>query len=560
MPSWSQSHFLQSLGWATLNSFWQMALLWCLFAAANCVFKPVPNGKYNIAILSIFLGFSWFIATAVLFYQNAATSYTFFENTLTHSNSLLRICLFSASITYLVLLVFPTIRLFKNWRFVQLIKKEGLEKAAPEYRLFVQKIASYLNINKKVKVAVSRFVSSPLTIGYLKPIILLPIATLNNLTANQVEAILLHELAHIRRYDYLVNLLVSIIHTLLYFNPFVKLFVRIVESERETCCDELVLQFGYDKVGYASALLHLEKGTSQHPLLTLGATGKKNLLTRIEKIVGMKKKKTFQLVQMVPLFAALVCILLFNSVLIIKDAEKGANFSYAYENIFVPLQMNSVTPHGKLPADKDFYKVKQNIAATPSTEMSIDIFNGTAENEVSHQQTPAQSNPSLTPVNFDEVDGNLSKEEKENVSTTVAATKKVLSTVQWKEIETSMAEVLDKKEKAVAKQNYLQELENVNWKNIEQNLKVNYDQLDWNTINSNVAKAMNEVKLDSLQTIFAQALNELEKMEKELKGKVKTSLTPMPDASVEELKIAKVTLRNNLDCLKKMRPKKIVRL
>src|SRR5205823_1023949 len=157
-------------------------------------------------------------------------------------------------------------------------------------------------------------VSSPVTIGYLKPIILLPVAALNHLSTAQVEAVLLHELSHIRRYDYLINLIVSVIHTLLYFNPFVKAFINTMEAEREACCDELVLQFGYDKVGYASALLHLEKTSRQYQALALAAAGKQNLLTRIEKIVGMEKKKTFKLVQIVPLFLALFCILLFNSV------------------------------------------------------------------------------------------------------------------------------------------------------------------------------------------------------------------------------------------------------
>jgi beta-lactamase regulating signal transducer with metallopeptidase domain len=128
-------------------------------------------------------------------------------------------------------------------------------------------------------------VKSPLTIGYLKPLILLPLASINNLTVQQVEAVLLHELSHIKRFDYLVNILVSIIHTLLYFNPFARLLIRVVQEERENCCDQMVLQFGYDRVGYASALLSLEKTSLQSHSFVLGAAGRRNLLSRIEKIV-----------------------------------------------------------------------------------------------------------------------------------------------------------------------------------------------------------------------------------------------------------------------------------
>jgi beta-lactamase regulating signal transducer with metallopeptidase domain len=100
------------------------------------------------------------------------------------------------------------------------------------------------------------------------------VAALSNLSTQQVEAILLHELSHIRRYDYLVNFIVSIISTFLYFNPFVKQLARAIEEERENCCDQLVLQFGYDKVGYAAALLTLEKLSAARHALDLAATAK----------------------------------------------------------------------------------------------------------------------------------------------------------------------------------------------------------------------------------------------------------------------------------------------
>ena len=277
MAALSQSHFLQALGWATLNSIWQMALLWAIFSSANQLFKLSSTRKYQASVGAVMVGFAWFVSTFVLYYQNNSSTYAFFENTINHSNSLLNVCLLSASVTYLLLLVFPAVRLFKNLKFVKRIKQEGHQKAQLEYRLFVQKISFLLGITKKVKVAVSTLVTSPVTVGYLKPVILLPVAAMNNLTTAQVEAILLHELSHIRRYDYLLNLVVSIIYTLLYFNPFVKTFINVIESEREACCDELVLQFGYDKVGYASALLHLEKSSGRHQELAMAAAGKQNL-------------------------------------------------------------------------------------------------------------------------------------------------------------------------------------------------------------------------------------------------------------------------------------------
>ena len=211
MANWSQSHFLQSLGWATLNSFWQMALLWCLYLGAGYIFKISSHKKYQLSVLAMVAGFAWFVFSFIYFFKSSSVStVAFFNQSIQESNSLLNIFLLSASIAYLSLLMFPSYKLFKNWQFVQRLKKEGLHKADLHYRLFVQKIAAQLGIKYKVIVYLSELVRSPLTVGYLKPIILLPIAALNNLSTQQVEAILLHEVSHIRRYDYLVNFMISI--------------------------------------------------------------------------------------------------------------------------------------------------------------------------------------------------------------------------------------------------------------------------------------------------------------------------------------------------------------
>ena len=178
MAQWSQLHFLQALGWATLNSFWQMAILWCAFAGVNHLFKLSATKKYQASVGAMLIGFAWFITTFVLYYQNNSSSYAFFENTIAQSNNLLNICLLSPSITYLLLLIFPAMRLFRNWQFVQVIKKEGLGKADLNYRLFVQKVSAHLGITKKVKLVVSNLVSSPAFLFQLFPVRTMPLIKL----------------------------------------------------------------------------------------------------------------------------------------------------------------------------------------------------------------------------------------------------------------------------------------------------------------------------------------------------------------------------------------------
>ena len=282
-------------------------------------------------------GVLWYFFTFFHHYINNAAERTFitYQNwapsTLTWN-----VILSAASVTYLVLFIFPLYHFYKNWQYIHRVRYYGLQKAPFENRLFVNRISTLLGITKKVQVFVSDLVSSPITLGFLKPIILLPIAALNNLSPQQTEAILLHELSHIKRYDYLVNMLITVVGTVFYFNPFIKKFISVIEAEREACCDDLVLQFEYDRLSYASALYLLEQNNTPMELLTIAAAKKKHLLTRIKKIVGIKEKKVFTFNHFVGLCASFLLVLVLNT-LFIASKENGKNVHAA----FSPLE-NSV--------------------------------------------------------------------------------------------------------------------------------------------------------------------------------------------------------------------------
>ncbi|RZM22267.1 MAG: M56 family metallopeptidase, partial [Pedobacter sp.] len=130
----------------------------------------------------------------------------------------------------------------------------------------------------------------PLVLGFLKPVVLFPVALANNMDLNQVEAILIHELSHIRRNDYLLNLVKTAIETILFFNPFIWLSGRFIHIEREHACDDLVVAFTGTPVTYAHALLKLELLQAKNsPAMTMAATGKPQYLyQRIKRITNMK--------------------------------------------------------------------------------------------------------------------------------------------------------------------------------------------------------------------------------------------------------------------------------
>src|SRR5688572_3277120 len=113
MANLSGSHFLQALGWATLNSFWQMALLWILYLGASYLFKLPSIRKYQLSVTAVVTGFAWFLLTFI-YYLNTdkLSTIALFRQTINESNNILQVVLLSASLTYLALLAFPSYRLY----------------------------------------------------------------------------------------------------------------------------------------------------------------------------------------------------------------------------------------------------------------------------------------------------------------------------------------------------------------------------------------------------------------------------------------------------------------
>ena len=120
------------------------------------------------------------------------------------------------------------------------------------------RLARRLHLTRRISLLESRLVDVPTVVGWIKPVVLLPVSALAGLSAEQLEAILAHELAHIRRHDYLVNLLQTLVETLLFYHPAVWWLSGRIRAERENCCDDLAVSLCGDPVTYASALADLE--------------------------------------------------------------------------------------------------------------------------------------------------------------------------------------------------------------------------------------------------------------------------------------------------------------
>ncbi|MBI4551491.1 MAG: HEAT repeat domain-containing protein [Candidatus Latescibacteria bacterium] len=185
---------------------------------------------------------------------------------------------------WLIGVAFLSIRQAGGWVYLQrLTRRAGLPVAQP-WQQSLHRLMQEMGIARPVRLLESARVQVPIVIGWLRPAVLIPMSILTGLTPQQVDAILAHELAHIRRHDYLVNLLQTLVETLLFYHPAVWWVSGRVRQEREYCCDDLAVAVCGDRVAYARALTDLESLRTADHALAPAATGG-SLLDRIRRVI-----------------------------------------------------------------------------------------------------------------------------------------------------------------------------------------------------------------------------------------------------------------------------------
>lgn len=204
---------------------------------------------------------------------------------------------FTSAVPWLVLLWLAgalalTLRLAGGWLLTERLRREPATPLAREWRETLARLARQLRVSRTVRLCESALVEVPTVIGWLRPVILIPASALVGLSRPQLEALLAHELAHIRRHDYLVNLLQSVIETALFYHPAVWWLSGRVRIEREHACDDLAIRATGDVLVYARALTTLETLRGQQPggnnrMLAVAADGG-SLMQRIQRLINVQ--------------------------------------------------------------------------------------------------------------------------------------------------------------------------------------------------------------------------------------------------------------------------------
>lgn len=271
---------LDSLGWAVLHSIWQGALAWVAVIAMRRLLPGAsPNLKCNLQIGALLATFVAFIATfalylgispaavsptfvldlagtgdgntAVLTLASGATDATFGQDGSSlwaawiGSDRLAAATPFIAAV-WVAGFLFSALRYGLGFAAAQSLRSKGISAPSQNWLRRFSRLCEQSGVSRSVRLLVSNRVDQPLTLGLFKPVVLVPVGFLTALPADQVEAILRHELGHIRRYDYAINLIQTAVKVVLFYHPAVHAICHYVEMDREEACDDHAIHHGPD--------------------------------------------------------------------------------------------------------------------------------------------------------------------------------------------------------------------------------------------------------------------------------------------------------------------------
>lgn len=290
---WMTSEPVHNLGLTLLHFVWQGALIGLLYGVCSLLARRArAQVRYDLAVLALAILAATPIATFLYLSSqpavtgggsgNIETLVFALEHSVTSAQA--GTLLHWVVAAWMIGVAILSTRLLLGWRHLTRLRRSADRAAAEHLRPLLDRIGQQLRIVRQVQLAVSSRINSPVVIGWIKPLILLPPAVVVGLPARQLEMVLAHELAHIRRYDHFINLFQTIVETLLFYHPVVLWVSRRIRIERENACDDLAVEVTDNRLAYVEMLATLEKLRQPAPRLVL-AIHDGQILSRIRRLV-----------------------------------------------------------------------------------------------------------------------------------------------------------------------------------------------------------------------------------------------------------------------------------
>jgi beta-lactamase regulating signal transducer with metallopeptidase domain len=310
-------HFVNALGWMIFHSIWQGLIIGLIVSLIyKCCRNISPQARYLVGVFALASIFTLSLFTFMIAYQPVPSP----DDSVIHPSYIISSPAGSpqwadewpdvnpllsgwqqyftgafelVSIIWLVGVLLLSLRLAGGMLVISGMRRQGVAPLPAAWEQRLQRLAVKTGLHRSLTYLQSRKVSVPVVIGILRPVVLIPAMIISGLPADQIEAIMVHELAHIRRHDFLINMLQSIMEALFFYHPVVWIISENIRREREKCCDDFTVRFCGQVVPYARALACLSVMQINAAIPSVAITGnKKNIIHRVERLINKKKMKT----------------------------------------------------------------------------------------------------------------------------------------------------------------------------------------------------------------------------------------------------------------------------
>ncbi|HEY6505505.1 MAG TPA: M56 family metallopeptidase [Chitinophagaceae bacterium] len=400
LHQWFSDSTLKALGWTLVHSLWQGLLAAAVAGIIiYCTRRSAARLRYNLLGAVLFLFVITSVITFIILSNNTGvikeSVYTnvSFENTGSDTGNGEMIVNsetgpLHAFITYfnkyadlfvslwIVFFLLHCTRLLTGFAAVHRLKNYKTSVSPEDWQTRLKQLSRSLSIRQSIRLFESELVKMPVAIGFLKPVILLPLGLLSNLPIDQVETILLHELAHIRRRDYLMNILQRFTEAVFFFNPALLWISSLIRQEREACCDDIVVANTLNKSSYLEALVSFQEYSVADSGYAMGISSKKHyLLNRVKRMLTRENKK-LDAMEKIVLIAGVIMLTAFS---FIPSQDKVDNKKITKETPLATEELKpSTSPEIPLvaevrPVPKQYIRKENSaVAVLPATAVVLD--------------------------------------------------------------------------------------------------------------------------------------------------------------------------------------------
>ncbi|GJM31703.1 MAG: hypothetical protein DHS20C18_07040 [Saprospiraceae bacterium] len=395
---WIDPDLVQALGWTLLHSLWQGGTIALLLALGLIGMRKLSAlTRYWVALGSMMLLMISIVFTFSLIYEPAADTSVMAVDYLSDVYQQQEIpeagfdletqpvlsqadhpAVFTDYFeTHLPLLVMAwllgvlllCLRMLGEIAYIEHLKNYRCRSVDASWLDKLATMRAQLNIQHEVQFKETFRIHAPMVVGVFKPVILFPIGLLANLPVAQVESILAHELAHIRRHDYLINLFQSLVEILLFFNPAMWWISAKIKAERENSCDDLAINMTGDTVAFVKSLARLEEWRLQGHGVAMSFTGqKKGVLGRIQRLLNRDDKQQIPAKAFWSLSVIGICMALFLFQATPVESQSSSEKRDTNEHVQEPQDLNIEQPE-----ETGLFEPVQNPEGEDVAEVAVEI-------------------------------------------------------------------------------------------------------------------------------------------------------------------------------------------